>query len=87
MYLFYSYAARKSPTYDKYNRSNKSASRSTSPEITGQITYITSFGGDDSNEENNKKEEKANINKPIKRIKKKRCVFQLFHVFFDYYLS
>lgn len=39
-----SYAARTSPTYPTFRDSN-SASRSPSPENTGKITYITSFGG------------------------------------------
>ncbi|KAL0266894.1 UNVERIFIED_CONTAM: hypothetical protein PYX00_009319 [Menopon gallinae] len=66
-----SYAARKSPTYDKYSRSNKSQSRSTSPENTGQITYITSFGGDDSNDEN-EQEDKGKFNKTNKKVRRKR---------------
>lgn len=39
-----SYAARSSPTYPAF-RDSKSASKSPSPENTGKITYITSFGG------------------------------------------
>lgn len=41
-----SYAARTSPTYPMF-RESKSASKSPSPENTGKITYITSFGDDD----------------------------------------
>lgn len=39
-----SYAARMSPTYPSF-RDSKSASKSPTPENTGKITYITSFGG------------------------------------------
>jgi arginine/serine-rich splicing factor 16 len=39
-----SYAARISPTYPSFRKS-KSLSKSPSPENTGKITYITSFGG------------------------------------------
>lgn len=39
-----SYAARSSPTYPSF-RESKSASRSPTPDNTGKITYITSFGG------------------------------------------
>jgi arginine/serine-rich splicing factor 16 len=39
-----SYAARISPTYPSFRKS-KSPSKSPSPENTGKITYITSFGG------------------------------------------
>ncbi|KAL1138577.1 hypothetical protein AAG570_008640 [Ranatra chinensis] len=44
-----SYASRKSPTYRDYRdiRSSHSKSRSASPVNSGQITYITSFGGDE----------------------------------------
>lgn len=43
-----SYAARESPEYNPYRKSSsKSRSRSTSPINTGQITYITSFGGEE----------------------------------------
>nr|CAD7261745.1 unnamed protein product [Timema shepardi] len=45
-----SYAARTSPTYDPYRKStskSRSRSRSVSPVATGQITYITSFGGEE----------------------------------------
>ncbi|XP_071555755.1 uncharacterized protein [Temnothorax nylanderi] len=43
-----SYAARESPEYNPYRKSSsKSRSRSTSPVNTGQITYITSFGGEE----------------------------------------
>lgn len=46
--LFCSYAARESPEYNPYRKSSsKSRSRSTSPVNTGQITYITSFGGEE----------------------------------------
>lgn len=41
-----SYAARASPTYPAF-RESKSNSKSPSPINTGQITYITSFGGDE----------------------------------------
>ncbi|XP_031339563.1 CLK4-associating serine/arginine rich protein isoform X2 [Photinus pyralis] len=41
-----SYAARSSPTYPTF-RESKSASRSPTPDNTGKITYITSFGDDD----------------------------------------
>ncbi|XP_018319912.1 CLK4-associating serine/arginine rich protein isoform X2 [Agrilus planipennis] len=41
-----SYAARTSPTYPSF-RESKSPSHSPSPENTGKITYITSFGGED----------------------------------------
>ncbi|KAK9721443.1 Alternative splicing regulator [Popillia japonica] len=41
-----SYAARTSPTYPMF-RESKSASKSPSPENSGKITYITSFGDDD----------------------------------------
>ncbi|KAK4887005.1 hypothetical protein RN001_003276 [Aquatica leii] len=41
-----SYAARSSPTYPIF-RESKSASRSPTPDNTGKITYITSFGDDD----------------------------------------
>ncbi|KAK6641957.1 hypothetical protein RUM44_013678 [Polyplax serrata] len=64
-----SYAARKSPTYDKYTRCNKSLSRSTSPENAGQITYITSFGGDDSNDE--KQEQKTSSNKVCRKSRRR----------------
>lgn len=43
-----SYAARESPEYNPYRKSSsKSRSRSISPINTGQITYITSFGGEE----------------------------------------
>nr|CAH7767460.1 unnamed protein product [Callosobruchus chinensis] len=42
-----SYAARESPTLASSLRESKSASRSPSPENTGKITFITSFGGED----------------------------------------
>ncbi|XP_061928050.1 CLK4-associating serine/arginine rich protein isoform X2 [Apis cerana] len=43
-----SYAARESPEYNPYRKSSsKSRSRSISPVNTGQITYITSFGGEE----------------------------------------
>ncbi|XP_012215566.1 CLK4-associating serine/arginine rich protein isoform X2 [Linepithema humile] len=43
-----SYAARESPEYNPYRKSSsKSRSRSASPVNTGQITYITSFGGEE----------------------------------------
>ncbi|XP_075233554.1 CLK4-associating serine/arginine rich protein-like isoform X2 [Lycorma delicatula] len=47
-----SYASRKSPTYFAYRESkskslSKSRSRSQSPANAGQVTYITSFGGDE----------------------------------------
>ncbi|XP_039293217.1 CLK4-associating serine/arginine rich protein [Nilaparvata lugens] len=47
-----SYASRQSPTYFAYRESksnspSKSKSRSPSPSNTGQVTYITSFGGDE----------------------------------------
>ncbi|KAF3421412.1 hypothetical protein E2986_00251 [Frieseomelitta varia] len=43
-----SYAARESPEYNPYRKSSsKSRSRSVSPVNTGQITYITSFGGEE----------------------------------------
>lgn len=47
-----SYAARESPTYDPYKKKAKSPSRSRSksPIDAGKITYITSFGGDVSDE-------------------------------------
>lgn len=41
-----SYAARASPTYPAF-RESKSNSKSPSPQNTGQITYITSFGGEE----------------------------------------
>ena len=46
----FSYAARTSPTYDPYRKSqskSRSRSRSHSPVNSGQITYITSFGGEE----------------------------------------
>lgn len=47
-----SYAARTSPTYDPYRVStSKSRSRSRSPVNAGQITYITSFGGEEDEEQ------------------------------------
>lgn len=47
-FFVYSYAARESPEYNPYRKSSsKSRSRSTSPINTGQITYITSFGGEE----------------------------------------
>uniref|UniRef100_A0A0C9RAJ6 CLASRP_0 protein n=1 Tax=Fopius arisanus TaxID=64838 RepID=A0A0C9RAJ6_9HYME len=43
-----SYAARESPEYNPYRKSSsKSRSRSVSPVNTGQIMYITSFGGEE----------------------------------------
>ncbi|XP_063228768.1 CLK4-associating serine/arginine rich protein-like isoform X2 [Bacillus rossius redtenbacheri] len=45
-----SYAARTSPTYDPYRKStskSRSRSHSPSPSVPGQITYITSFGGEE----------------------------------------
>lgn len=46
--MFGSYAARESPEYNPYRKSSsKSRSRSISPPNTGQITYITSFGGEE----------------------------------------
>ncbi|XP_011505335.1 PREDICTED: CLK4-associating serine/arginine rich protein, partial [Ceratosolen solmsi marchali] len=43
-----SYAARESPEYNPYRKSSsKSHSRSASPANAGQITYITSFGGEE----------------------------------------
>ncbi|XP_066587182.1 CLK4-associating serine/arginine rich protein [Prorops nasuta] len=43
-----SYAARESPEYNPYRKSSsKSRSRSVSPVNAGQITYITSFGGEE----------------------------------------
>ncbi|OXU26407.1 hypothetical protein TSAR_009775 [Trichomalopsis sarcophagae] len=43
-----SYAARESPEYNPYRKSSsKSRSRSASPVNAGQITYITSFGGEE----------------------------------------
>ncbi|XP_063994017.1 CLK4-associating serine/arginine rich protein-like [Diachasmimorpha longicaudata] len=43
-----SYAARESPEYNPYRKSSsKSRSRSISPVNAGQITYITSFGGEE----------------------------------------
>lgn len=46
--FFFSYAARESPEYNPYRKSSsKSRSRSASPVNTGQITYITSFGGEE----------------------------------------
>lgn len=50
LFLFSSYAARTSPTYDPYRKSaskSRSRSRSHSPVNSGQITYITSFGGEE----------------------------------------
>lgn len=42
-----SYAARASPKYEPYKRSSSSSkSRSRSPENTGKVMYITSFGGE-----------------------------------------
>lgn len=47
-FIFISYAARESPEYNPYRKSSsKSRSRSISPVNTGQITYITSFGGEE----------------------------------------
>uniref|UniRef100_T1IQN1 Suppressor of white apricot N-terminal domain-containing protein n=1 Tax=Strigamia maritima TaxID=126957 RepID=T1IQN1_STRMM len=55
-----SYAARESPTYDPYKRSfSASRSRSRSPVNSGQITYITSFGDEDSDGNENDKSGKA----------------------------
>lgn len=45
-----SYAWRKSPSYEDYKAlmsSNRSRSKSASPQNSGKITYITSFGGDE----------------------------------------
>lgn len=48
LYQSFSYAARESPEYNPYRKSSsKSRSRSASPVNTGQITYITSFGGEE----------------------------------------
>ena len=48
---FHSYARRNSPTYQPYLRRSRShsssRSRSTTPEDTGRVTFITSFGEDD----------------------------------------
>jgi hypothetical protein len=48
--IFYSYAAKEIPSNNRQSTS-KSRSRSHSPVNSGQITYITSFGGDDSDNE------------------------------------
>ncbi|KAF4532166.1 hypothetical protein B566_EDAN002227 [Ephemera danica] len=63
------YAARESPTYDAYRKSmSKSRSRSHSPVNSGQITYITSFGGEESEEEDTKVQGPV---MPTKAVKKK----------------
>lgn len=50
----YSYAARESPEYNPYRKSSsKSRSRSASPANAGQITYITSFGGEEETVQSN----------------------------------
>jgi hypothetical protein len=50
LYSNFSYAAKESPSNNRQSTS-KSRSRSHSPVNSGQITYITSFGGDDSDNE------------------------------------
>ncbi|XP_071786940.1 CLK4-associating serine/arginine rich protein-like isoform X2 [Asterias amurensis] len=56
-----SYASRDSPTYQDYrrSRSNSSRSRSSSPEDTGKVTFITSFG-EDKEEQAAKSEQPSN---------------------------
>nr|XP_037275571.1 CLK4-associating serine/arginine rich protein-like [Rhipicephalus microplus] len=46
-----SYAARASPTYKLFRGQSSSRSRSKSPQNMGQITFITSFGGDGSDDD------------------------------------
>lgn len=47
-----SYAARTSPTYSNFK--DRSVSKSPTPDNTGKITYITSFGGDEEQASNSK---------------------------------
>ena len=47
---FCSYAARESPSYGDYRRSRFSSSRSPSPETSGKVEFITSFGVDSDDE-------------------------------------
>lgn len=46
-----SYAARESPTYKPFRAQSSSRSRSRSPQNAGEITFITSFGSEASDEE------------------------------------
>ncbi|CAN8031840.1 unnamed protein product [Ixodes persulcatus] len=46
-----SYAARESPTYKPFRAQSSSRSRSRSPQNAGEITFITSFGGEGSDDE------------------------------------
>ncbi|EEC01012.1 splicing factor, arginine/serine-rich, putative [Ixodes scapularis] len=46
-----SYAARESPTYKPFRAQSSSRSRSRSPQNAGEITFITSFGGEASDDE------------------------------------
>lgn len=46
--FLYSYATRKSPSYTDFDQlSSMMTSRSPTPENTGQVTYITSFGDEE----------------------------------------
>jgi len=45
---FFSYATRKSPSYTDFDQlSSMMTSRSPTPENSGQVTYITSFGDEE----------------------------------------
>lgn len=45
---YFSYATRKSPTYSDFDKlSSMVTSRSPTPENSGQVTYITSFGDEE----------------------------------------
>lgn len=65
-----SYAARDSPTYKPCERHSTSKSRSRSPADGGKIMFITSFGGEGSDNETKKKEEEKN--KPGKKHSSKQ---------------
>lgn len=46
--FYFSYATRKSPSYTEYDQlSSMMASRSPTPENSGKVTYITSFGDEE----------------------------------------
>lgn len=47
-FLIFSYATRKSPSYTDFDQlSSMMTSRSPTPENSGQVTYITSFGDEE----------------------------------------
>ncbi|XP_050542618.1 CLK4-associating serine/arginine rich protein-like isoform X2 [Daktulosphaira vitifoliae] len=70
-----SYATRKSPSYNDFDKlSSMATSRSPTPENTGQVTYITSFGDEEQapiNEKSKSSNSKSSISKHSSSRKKR----------------